>query len=86
MRKQSSLFGGDIEKIKKKAISEKAVVEKQELASAKPVIVYEVGTDSTPKPLSVSAFIALINSALKNLECQITGEITKASFPPSAEG
>jgi exodeoxyribonuclease VII large subunit len=46
-------------------------------------IIYEVGIDVAPKPLSVSEFIALINGALRELEVQITGEITKASFPPS---
>lgn len=35
------------------------------------------------KPLSVSEFIALLNSALREIEVQITGEITKVSFPPS---
>jgi len=35
------------------------------------------------KPLSVSAFIALVNERLRELEAQITGEVTKASFPPS---
>lgn len=52
-------------------------------AKGKKEITYEVGTDVTPEPLSVSEFIALINGALREIEVRITGEITKASFPPS---
>jgi exodeoxyribonuclease VII large subunit len=41
------------------------------------------GDAEKTKPLSVSEFIALLNDRLREIEVQITGEITKASFPPS---
>ena len=70
MRKQGFLFGsGERKTVRPSKTAAKVTAEEKEPAPL--------------KILSVSEFIALVNAHLKNIEAQITGEVSKVSCPPS---